>query len=88
MKIKDGFLLKEIADNFVVIPTGGMVVDFNAMITLNESGVFLWRLLSEERTEEELVFAMLGEYDVPRAQAEQDVRQFVEKLRSEGLLEG
>ena len=53
MKIKDGFILKEMAGSWVVVPVGENMVNFQMMMTLNESGAFLWNQLAEEKTEEE-----------------------------------
>ncbi len=86
MKIKDGFLLKEIAKSWVVVPVGENLVDFQMMMTLNETGVFLWNLLKEEKTQEELTDALLAEYDVDRETAAADVAEFVQKLKEKDVL--
>ena len=62
MKIKEGFILRKIAGQTVVLPTGGDL-DLNMMITLNETGAFLWEHLQEETDEAALVQALLAEYD-------------------------
>lgn len=87
MKLKEGFVLREVAGYTVVVPSGD-TLDLNMMISLNGTAVFLWKQLSErEVTETELVATLLDEYDVTKADAELDVRQFVEKLSNYGLLE-
>ena len=86
MKINSGFVLKDIAGSFVVVPTGDNLVDFSAMITLNETGAFLWNLLSDEITVEELADAMCSEYDVSKEDALSDVNEFVETLKSKKVL--
>ncbi|MBO4848845.1 MAG: PqqD family protein [Clostridia bacterium] len=86
MKIRDGFVLRQVADATIVVPAGEASMDFNGMITLNETAAFLWRLLEKETTEEELVAAMLGEYDVDEERAKAGIKRFVEKLGKEGLL--
>ena len=58
MKIKEGFLLRKVAGETVVIPTGE-TLDLNIMITLNGTGEFLWNRLQQDTTEEALVAAML-----------------------------
>ena len=50
MKIKEGFLLREVAGKYVVVPLGAQSVDFRCLITLNEAGTFLWRLMETETT--------------------------------------
>lgn len=87
MKIKDNFLLKEIAGNYMVVPVGNELVDMNCMITLNESGAFLWKSLSEETTREEVLEAMLKEYDVDKETALSDIDEFIEGLRNMGALD-
>ena len=53
MKIKDGFLLRQVAGQTVVLPVGGDL-DLNMMITLNDTGAFLWTCLQHDTTPEEL----------------------------------
>lgn len=87
MKVKEGFELKEIADNYVVIPTKSNVVDFNSMIMLNEVSAFLWLQLLEDKTEQELVKALLNEYDVDKGTAAEDVKLFVNELAAAGVID-
>ena len=85
MKLKDGFILREVAGQTVVLSTG-MELDLNTMITLNETGRFLWERLQSETDEAALVAALLGEYDVDTETAARSVARFVGKLRENGLL--
>lgn len=87
MKINNNFILKEIADSYMVVPVGNELIDLNAMITLNESGAFLWKLLLNDSTEYELVTAMLKEYDIDINTATEDIREFVANLRKIGALD-
>ena len=80
MKIKEGFLLREVAGQTVVLPCGD-AMDLNMMITLNETGKFLWQLLEQGSDEESLVKALLAEYDVDRETATKSVAAFVAKLK-------
>ena len=86
MKIKDTFILSEIGDSFVVVPTGADTVDLNTMITLNETGAFLWQKLCDEKEKEELINEILNEYDIDRETVTNDVEEFIEKLRTIGAL--
>lgn len=85
MKMKDGFLLRQVAGQTVVLPVGGDL-DLNMMITLNDTGAFLWEKLQEEIDEAGLVAALLGEYDVDEETALKCVRAFVAKLSENGFL--
>ncbi len=87
MKTKEGYLLREVAGNHVVVPTGRATLDFNGVITLNDTGSFLWKLLNTEKTEQELLLALLEQYEVDEAAAKADLSAFLEKLQAAHLLE-
>ena len=87
MKIKPGFELREIADNYVVIPTESNVVDFSSMIMLNEVSAFLWLQLMEDKTEGDLLKAVLKEYDVDKETAAEDIKIFVKELAAAGVID-
>lgn len=87
MKIKDGFVLKSIADSNIVVPLGSNVVDFSSIIKLSDTGAFLWSALECERNIDELVDMMLKEYDVDSDTALRDVSAFVDTLKDNNLLE-
>ena len=80
MKLKDGFILRAVAGETVVLPPGG-VTDFDMMITLNDTGRFLWERLAVGAEESELVSALLAEYDVTEELAAQSVSAFVARLK-------
>lgn len=86
MKLKDGFLLRQVAGEYVVLASGENL-DLNMMITLNETGAFLWEKLEQETEEAALVAAVLKEYDVDETKATAAVRGFVEKLEKHEFLE-
>ena len=88
MKIKEGFILKEIAGSYVVVPVGDDLVDFTLMITTNETGAFLWNCLSEDRSEQELVNMLKSEYEgADDAQLAADVAEFVALLKENNVVE-
>lgn len=87
MKIKENFMLRKVADTYVVVPIGAAVADFNGMINLNDAGAFLWQLMENETTEEAVVEAMLQNYEVDEATAKADVNKFVAELKAADLLE-
>ena len=86
MKIKKGFILRQVAGQSVALPCGD-TLDLNMMITLNGTGAFLWEKLQEETTQEALVAALLAEYDVDEKTARRSVAAFVEKLKSHDFLD-
>ncbi len=88
MKIKDNFLLKEVAGKTIVVPVGKATLDFNAIITLNETGAFLFAKLQEkDMSEEDLVAALTAEYDVSTEIAAADIKKFVNSIIEAGISE-
>lgn len=87
MKIKSDYLLRKVADSYVVVPVGKATVDFNGMINLNETGAFLWQQLQKGADEETLLKAMLKEYEVDEETAADGIGSFLNKLREADLLE-
>lgn len=86
MKIKDGFVLREVAGSFIVVAVGEAVKHFNGMINLNETGAFLWKILEKGANKEELVEKLLAEYDVDEKTAKDDVDNFINKLSEAKLV--
>jgi hypothetical protein len=85
MKLKNGLLLRQVAGQNVVLPESE-TLDLNMMITLNDTGAFLWEKLQEETTAEGLVAALLAEYDVEESRAQRAVDDFLAKLKDNGFL--
>lgn len=86
-KIKDCFVMKEIADEYVVIPRGTEALDFNATVVFNESGAFLWDVLLNPVTKSELESALTDKYNIDKETAEKDVEAFIKKMLDNGMLE-
>ncbi len=87
MKIKEGFMLREVAGNYIVVPVGSASKKFNGMITLNETSAFLWNILLQDSSCEQLVDALMQEYEVSNDVATKDVEAFVNKLQEIKVLE-
>lgn len=86
MKIKDGYILRQVAGNSIVIAVGDEAINFNGIITINGAGTFLWERLEKGAEKEELLQAMLKEYDIDEATAASDIDEFLEKLKKANLL--
>ena len=87
MKIKEGFVVREIGGKSVAVATGALSREFHGMITLNQTGKFLFDAMKEETDESTLVEKLTSEYDVDVKTATDAVQAFVETLRKEGILE-
>ncbi len=86
MKIKDEFILKKLTGTNVVVPAVG-VVDMSFIVTLNETACFLWEKLSQETRMEDLITALLAEYEVDRETAKKEIEKFLKKMEEKGFLE-
>lgn len=87
MKIRQGFVLREIDGTGVVVPVGKASVEFHGMITLNPTGTLMWNLLRQDTSHQQLVQALIDAYGIERAVAQRDVSLFLQKLSQAGLLE-
>lgn len=87
MKIKSGFILKDVAGSNLIVPIGENLVDFSQMITINETGAFLFKKLTDGAELDELATALTEEYDIDFDTAKADAEKFVALLADEGMLE-
>ncbi len=88
MKIKEGFILRQIAGEDIVVPIGNNIADFNGVIRLNESAAFLWRELQSETSKNDLVNKLKSEYEIGEELAAKDVEDFIKILEENNALEG
>ncbi len=87
MKIKDNLILREIAGSWIIVPVAEMVVEFNGLMNLNETGAFLWKRLTEGADIDNLIASLLSEYEIDEETARADVQEFVDQLQEKGLLQ-
>ena len=87
MKIKEGYKLCKVRDNSIVIAVGDTVMDFNGLVTLNETGEFIWQKLESGMSEDEIITAMTAEYGIDAATAKEDFNEFAEKLKGANFIE-
>lgn len=88
MKIKDGFELREVCGEKVILACGMNNIDFSKIISLNETAAFLWTVaIEQEFTGDMLVKALLEEYEVDDETARRDVANVVSKWKEIGLLD-
>ncbi|WP_449077759.1 PqqD family protein [Ruminococcus sp.] len=87
MKIKDDFVLRKVADSYVVVPVNSLTLDFNGVINLNETGAFLFEQLQKGIEKDELIAKMISEYDVTKEKASTDIDIFINKLKDANVFE-
>lgn len=86
MKIVDGFCLRELLGETIAVPTGAAAEHLSGLVSLNETGAFLFRLLQSEQSRQDLVSALLDAYEVDEATAQKDVTTFLEIMEKNRLL--
>jgi hypothetical protein len=86
MRVKEGFLLREIVGDFVVVPVGQAVAEFNGLLTLSESSALIWRKLETGATMGQLVTMICSEYNIDEKTAEADITEFVEAMIARGFV--
>lgn len=87
MKAIGDVILREVAGEHLLIPTGQAALHIHGMVNLSESGLVLWNKLQSDCTEQTLVDALLAEYEVDRKTAAADVHDFIAQMAEVGLLE-
>ena len=87
MKIKPGYLLRKVVEVYVIIGVGSDAYAPNQIMSLNETGALLWRCLETGAEKQELVDAILNEYDTDAGTAEKDVDAFLSQLREKALID-
>lgn len=86
MKIVKEFILRKIAGEYVLVPTGATSQEFNGMITLSETAGFIWEHLEEAESLEDLVRQMREVYEVDEETAAQDAVGFISTLMERGIV--
>ncbi|MGN0814818.1 MAG: PqqD family protein [Candidatus Coproplasma sp.] len=84
MKIKKGFILKELDGQVVAIPVAS---EFSGVVKMNEIAAFLWKKLEKGATKDELVAAVLSEYEATPEQAREAVESTLATLKKNGFIE-
>ena len=87
MKKRGEYVLREIAGEYILVPIGETAMKMNGMVTLNDVGVFIWNKLKEECTSEELLKAILDEYEIDEEQAKSDLNEFLHQMEQAQLIQ-
>lgn len=88
MKIKDGFVLRNMMDEYIVMPTGDNIAKFDGVVVLNEVSAFVFKQLKNPVGWEDLLSAVLAEFDVDEETAKEDLNEVLEEFRKLKLIEG
>lgn len=87
MKAKPGFILRNVVDEYILMPTGDNIGQFNGTVLLNDVSAFVWEKLQNPVSKEDLLKAVLDEFEVQRAVAAADLDTLIETLHGYGVIE-
>ena len=87
MKLNGKYKLRKVSDSYVVVKLGGGSLNLSQLITINETGAFIFNQLQKEVTMDELVAAILDEYEIDEARAREAAEVYVTKLVDMGIAE-
>ncbi len=86
MRIKEGYVLKEVAHEYIVVPVGDEAINFNGILTLNKSAKLLFEALMKDVEISDLVSLLLNKYEIDEEKALEDVKAFIHVLESRKIL--
>ena len=87
MKIKKELFLRNVAGENRLIPVGDTPGEYNGIFVLDGIGETIWKMIENGMEQNEIVSALLSEYDAPEADIKADVEAFIGKLRDLGIVE-
>ena len=87
MKIKEGFIVREVMGQAVAIPTGKASEDFSGMVKLNNTGKDIWNGVADGLSKTEIVEKIVKKYDVSFEDAETGVQKFLSQMIERGFIE-
>jgi len=87
MKIKEGFVLRRVLDEAIVIASGEASKNFHGMIKLNDSAADIWTWISEGFSEFEIAEKLSDKYELDSEKAKADVKNMISQMSDNGFLE-
>ncbi|MGI6012024.1 MAG: PqqD family protein [Ruminococcus sp.] len=89
MKLKDGLILREVAGQYVIVPTGKRVREVTSIVYISSSAAYLWDYMKDHEFEkEDLVERILEHYDgVTEEKAGEDIDKFLKTLADNNILD-
>ena len=87
MKIVKEFILRDIAGECVLVPTGATTQEFNGLITMSDTAKFIWENMEKANSLEEMISMILSEYEIDEETAKKDAIEFISQLVQSGFVE-
>lgn len=87
MKVKNGFVLRQVVGSWMIVPIGEQAAAINGIISLNETAAAIWKCLEKGSTLENIVETLCNEFEVEKEEAEEAVNEFIAELKEKDILE-
>lgn len=87
MKRKDSYILRQVGGKYVIMPTGDKAFELSGIIKISDTGALLWETLAEDVSMQQLISALMSEYDVDEKTAADDINEFISQLTKADLIE-
>ena len=87
MKKKEEFIVREIVDEYVMMPVGNTALKFNGLVMANAVSAFIWENIENVNSVEELTNFICNEFEVEYEIALQDTAEIVEQMKKAGWIE-
>ena len=86
IKSKEGLLVRKFGDKYVIVAIDDMADEFHSLITLNDTGLFIWKLIEKGTDADKILENILSTYDIDEETAKTDIQNFIESARKAGIL--
>ncbi len=87
MNVKKELILREIMGENVLVPNGKTVFENNGLFMLTETAAFIWKILPDVKNEDEILKAILSEYEISEEEAKKDIDEFLARLREMKIID-
>ena len=87
MKAREGFILRNLAGEYLLMPKGEKIKNYDSVVLMNELSAFVWGKMQNPVTQSDLLEAVLNEYDVDEKTAREDLDELLAELKEAGVID-
>jgi hypothetical protein len=87
MKAREGFILRNLAGEYLLMPKGEKIKNYDSVVLMNELSAFVWEKMQNPVTQSDLLEAVLNEYDVDEKTAREDLDGLLAELKEAGVID-
>ncbi len=87
MKAKDGFVLRNVVDEYILMPVDDKILEFDGAVLLNEVSAFVWNHMQTSISKENLLKLILDEFEVEEEVASSDLDELLDTFTGLEIIE-